>query len=77
MVYKCENCGSWFIVNQDDPRVQSEDYQMLPGVSDFCPLCQADFKKYECFNLDFGLGNIISFLREVFEHCDNKDAKKQ
>jgi rubredoxin len=44
MRYKCENCGSLFIVNQNDPRVQSGDYQMLPGVSD-CPLCKADLKK--------------------------------
>jgi len=37
--YKCENCGSIFILNEADERIASGDYCFLGEC--YCPLCSA------------------------------------
>jgi len=37
--YKCENCGSIFIVNETDERIASGDYCFVEDCN--CPLCSA------------------------------------
>jgi len=39
-VYKCENCGSMFIVNETDERIASRDYTFVNGCN--CSLCSCD-----------------------------------
>jgi hypothetical protein len=39
-IYECENCGSLFIVNETDERVECGDYSFINGCN--CPLCSCD-----------------------------------
>jgi hypothetical protein len=48
MVFLCENCGSLFVVNHFDPKVQNGDYEISPHAS--CPLCNTNLKKNSLYD---------------------------
>jgi transcription initiation factor IIE alpha subunit len=74
-VYRCENCGSLFIVNGLDPRVQSGDYGMLPDA--FCPLCNANLQETD--SSDASKDDAVFFAEtaeKIMELIGEEDSKR-